>query len=136
MANKKIRGITIEIGGNTINLEKSLKNVDSVSYKLNSELTQINRQLKFDPSSAVLLSQKQKVLAESIENSRQKLKQLEDVQQDIERAYKKGDIDDGQYRAYQREVEQTKNKLKDYLMIGFQIQDKFLISKRKHLKKI
>ena len=114
MANKKIRGITIEIGGNTINLEKSLKNVDSVSYKLNSELTQINRQLKFDPSSAVLLSQKQKVLAESIENSRRKLKQLEDVQQDIERAYKKGDIDDGQYRAYQREVEQTKNKLKDY----------------------
>lgn len=114
MANKKIRGITIEIGGNTINLEKSLKNVDSVSYKLNSELTQINRQLKFDPSSAVLLSQKQKVLAESIDNSRQKLKQLEDVQQDIERAYKKGDIDDGQYRAYQREVEMTMSQLKEY----------------------
>lgn len=114
MANKRIKGITIQIGGDTVNLAKSLKDVTKTSVNLNSELHQINRQLKLDPSSSVLLAQKQKVLAESIENSKEKLKKLEAVQQDIERAYKKGEIDDGQYRAYQREIEETKSKLESY----------------------
>lgn len=111
---KKIKGITIEIGGNTINLQKSIDQSEKASASLNSELREINKQLRFDPSSTILLSQKQDVLKGSIEAAKDKLKELETVQQDIERAYKKGDIDDGQYRAYQREVEQTKDKLKLY----------------------
>lgn len=111
---KTIKGITIEIGGNTLNLGKALKNVEKTSKELNYELVSINRQLKFNPSSAVLLTQKQEVLKESIAASKEKLKELEAVQQDIERAYKDGEIDDGQYRAYQREVEHTKNKLENY----------------------
>ncbi|MBQ7505309.1 MAG: hypothetical protein IJT79_08350 [Ruminococcus sp.] len=113
MANK-IKGITIKIGGDTIDLDKALKGVNKESVSLNSELNQINRQLKFDPSSAVLLSQKQEVLKENIEAAKNKLKELENVQQDIERQYEKGEIDDGQYRAYQREVEQAKDKIKSY----------------------
>lgn len=112
--NKTVKGITIEIGGNTVNLGKALKNVDKTSKELNNELLSINRQLKFNPSSAVLLTQKQEVLKESIAASKDKLKELEAVQQDIERAYKNGEIDNGQYRAYQREVEQTKNNLENY----------------------
>ncbi|MEE3428578.1 MAG: phage tail tape measure protein [Ruminococcus sp.] len=111
---KTIKGITIEIGGNTVNLGKSLKNVDKISRDLNTELSQINRQLKFNPSSSVLLAQKQEVLKDSISAAKDKLKELEAVQQDIERAYKNGEIDDGQYRAYQREIEQTQNKLEGY----------------------
>lgn len=113
MANN-IKGITITIGGNTVNLQKALKDVNKSTMSLQSELTQINRQLRFDPSSAELLSQKQKVLTESVEASKRKLRELENVQQDIERQYKNGEIDDGQYRAFQREVVQTKSKIKDY----------------------
>lgn len=111
---KKISGIKIKIGGDTVALNNALKSVNDKSVKLNSELNLINRQLKFNPSSTVLLSQKQQVLKENIENSKNKLKQLEDVQQDIERQYKTGEIDDGQYRAFQRELEQTKSKLNSY----------------------
>lgn len=113
MANR-IKGITVAIGGDTIGLQKSLKDVNKVTASLQSELNQVNYQLKFDPSSTVLLSQKQDVLKEAIEASKEKLKQLEDVQEDIERQYKNGKIDNGQYRAYQREVEQTKDKIKSY----------------------
>lgn len=113
MANK-IKGITVKIGGDTIDLNRALKDVNKNSASLNSELNQINRQLKFDPSSAVLLSQKQDVLRDSISAAKDKLKELEAVQDDIERQYKNGDIDDGKYRAFQREVEQTKSKLNSY----------------------
>ena len=111
---KTIKGITIKIGGDTVNLGKALDKVEKESRAINSELYTINRQLKFNPSSTVLLSQKQEVLEKNISNSKEKLKELEAVQQDIERAYKNGEIDDGQYRAYQREVEQTKHKLEGY----------------------
>ncbi len=111
---KTIKGITIEIGGNTVNLGKALKNADKVSKDLNIELNNINRSLKFNPNSTVLLAQKQEVLKASIEASREKLKELDAVQQDIERAYKNGEIDDGQYRAFQREVETTENRLEGY----------------------
>ena len=113
MANK-IKGITVKIGGDTIDLNRALKDVNKNSASLNSELNQINRQLKFDPSSAVLLSQKQDVLRDSISAAKDKLKELEAVQDDIERQYKNGEIDNGKYRAYQREVEQTKSKLNSY----------------------
>ncbi|MGN0488037.1 MAG: phage tail tape measure protein [Ruminococcus sp.] len=111
---KKITGITVKIGGDTIDLQKGLKDINKQSGELQSELNQINRQLKFDPSSTVLLAQKQDVLKSSIEASKEKLKQLEDVQEDVKRQYKNGEIDDGQYRAYQREVEKTKDKIKSY----------------------
>ena len=113
MANK-IKGIDVKIGGDTIDLNRALKDVNKNSASLNSELNQINRQLKFDPSSAVLLSQKQDVLRDSISAAKDKLKKLEAVQDDIERQYKNGEIDNGKYRAYQREVEQTKSKLNSY----------------------
>ena len=113
MANK-IKSISVKIGGDTIDLNRALKDVNKNSAYLNSELNQINRQLKFDPSSAVLLSQKQDVLRDSISAAKDKLKELETVQDDIERQYKNGEIDNGKYRAYQREVEQTKSKLNSY----------------------
>lgn len=109
-----IKGINIKIGGDTVNLQTALKDTTKISMSLQSELTQINRQLKFDPSSAELLTQKEKVLKESIEATKDKLKELERYEQDIERNFKNGDIDNGQYRAFKREVEQTKSKLGDY----------------------
>lgn len=69
-----IKGITVKIAGDTIDLQKSLKAVQSSSASLQSELSAVNRQLKFDPENTVLLAQKQEVLKEQIENSKSALK--------------------------------------------------------------
>ena len=112
MANN-IKGITIEIGGDTSKLDSALKGIDSKSRSLSQELKQINNQLKFDPHNAVLLQQKFDVLSDQVEKTREKLKTLEEAQEQVERQFQNGEIDEGQYRAFQREIEKTKSQL-DY----------------------
>lgn len=109
-----IKGITVKIAGDTIDLQKSLKAVQSSSASLQSELSAVNRQLKFDPENTVLLTQKQEVLKEQIENSKSALKKLLDVQDQVEEQAKNGEISTEQYRAYQREVEKAKSKLETF----------------------
>lgn len=109
-----IKGITVKIAGDTMDLQKSLKAVQSSSVSLQKELTTINKQLKFDPENTVLLAQKQEVLKEQIENSKSALKKLLDVQDQVEEQAKNGEISTEQYRAYQREVEKAKSKLETF----------------------
>lgn len=109
-----IKGITVKIAGDTIDLQKSLKAVQSSSSSLQRELTAINKQLKFDPENTVLLAQKQEVLKEQIENSKSALIKLLDVQDQVEEQAKNGEISTEQYRAYQREVEKAKSKLETF----------------------
>ena len=109
-----IKGITVKIAGDTMDLQKSLKAVQSSSASLQRELTAINNQLKFDPENTVLLAQKQEVLKEQIENSKSALKKLLDVQDQVEEQAKNGEISTEQYRAYQREVEKAKSKLETF----------------------
>lgn len=109
-----IKGITVKIAGDTIDLQKSLKAVQSSSSSLQSELSAINRQLKFDPDNIVLLAQKQEVLQEQIAKSESALSQLLDVQDQVEEQAKNGEISTEQYRAYQREVEKAKSKLETF----------------------
>lgn len=114
MANKSIKGITIELGGNTTGLQKALKTVDSTSVKLNSELKEVNKLLKFDPSNTELVAQKQKLLTDSIENTSTKLDQLKSAQSQVEQQFKSGNIGEEQYRAFAREVAQTEQSLNSY----------------------
>ena len=109
-----IKGITVKIAGDTIDLQKSLKAVQSSSASLQRELTAINKQLKFDPENTVLLTQKQEVLKEQIDKSRSALDQLLNVQDQVEEQAKNGEISTEQYRAYQREVEKAKSKLETF----------------------
>ena len=109
-----IKGITVKIAGDTMDLQKSLKAVQSSSSSLQRELTAINKQLKFDPENTVLLAQKQEVLKGQIENSKSALKKLLDVQDQVEEQAKNGEISTEQYRAYQREVEKAKSKLETF----------------------
>lgn len=109
-----IKGITVKIAGDTMDLQKSLKAVQSSSASLQRELTAINKQLKFDPENTVLLAQKQEVLKEQIDKSQSALSQLLDVQDQVEEQAKNGEISTEQYRAYQREVEKTKSKLETF----------------------
>ena len=114
MAGKNIKGITIEIDGNATGLDKALKGVNNTSVKLNTELGQVNKLLKFDPSNVTGLSQKQELLTKSIENTSDKLNQLKSAQSQVEAQYKSGNIGEEQYRAFQREIATTEQSLKGY----------------------
>lgn len=106
-----IKGITVQIGGDTVNLNKALKGVDTTSKNLQRELNLVNKELKFNPDNAVLLAQKQEILTDKINATREKLQKLNEVQEQVERQAKSGDLGADEYRAYQREVESTKSKL-------------------------
>jgi len=106
-----IKGITIEIGGNTGPLQDALKDVNKTSRDLQSELKAVNYQLKFEPTSTVLLAQKQKLLAESVTITSGKLGTLKDAENQAQDQFKKGKISEEQYRALQREVIKTESHL-------------------------
>lgn len=114
MANKNIKGITIEIDGNTSGLDKALKSVNNSSVKLNSELKDVNKLLKFDPSNATGLAQKQELLTKAISNTSDKLNQLKSAQSQVEAQFKSGNIGEEQYRAFQREIATTEQSLNGY----------------------
>ena len=70
MAKSVLKGITIEIGGNTTNLTKSIDDVNKKSRSLQSELKEVNKLLKLDPKNTELVAQKQKLLAESVNQTK------------------------------------------------------------------
>ena len=111
MATNKIKGIVIEIGGDTTKLSKALDSVNKVSRDLQSELKQVERMLKFDPSNVELLTQKQEILTEQIANTSDKLKTLKDAQAQVQAQFERGEIGADQYRAFQRELLSTEDRL-------------------------
>jgi phage-related minor tail protein len=112
--NKKIAGITVEIGGDTTKLGKALTDVDKKSRDLKSELKEVDKALKLDPKNTELLTQKQQILADAIQNSKKKLDTLKNAQDQVTAQYQRGEIDDGQYRAFKREIESAKEELGYY----------------------
>ncbi|MBR0599051.1 hypothetical protein [Sinanaerobacter chloroacetimidivorans] len=111
-ATKGIKGITINIGGNTSPLQKALQEVNTKTKDLSSELKQVDRLLKLDPKNTELLAQKQKLLADSVQASKDKLSQLKDAQKQVEQQFKDGKIGEEQFRAFQREVQSAEQNLK------------------------
>lgn len=111
MANK-IAGLTIEIGGETSGLNKALADVNKKSKDLQSELREVDRLLKLDPKNTELITQKQKLLAESVENTKSKIDTLKESEKQAQEQFKQGKIGEEQYRALQREVIKTEEELK------------------------
>lgn len=111
---ENIKGIKIEIDGDTQPLQKALKNVNKDATDATQELRQIDKALKFDTGNVTLLTQKQEVLQKQVSNTKEKLETLRQAQSQVEQQFKSGNIGADQYRAFQREVETTKNVLKGY----------------------
>ena len=109
-----IKGIKIEIDGDTQPLQKALKNVNKAATDASQELKQIDKALKFDTGNVTLLTQKQEVLQKQVSTTKEKLETLRQAQSQVEQQFKNGDIGADQYRAFQREVEVTQNVLKGY----------------------
>ena len=112
-----IKGIIVEIGGDTSGLQKALSKVNSATSSLSKELTGINRLLKLDPKNTELLSQKQAVLSENIETTKNKLAQLQDIQeQALQKGIDKNKEQQENWRALQRTIDSTKIKLNKLLL--------------------
>ena len=109
-----IKGIKIEIDGDTQPLQKALKNVNKAATDASQELRQIDKALKFDTGNVTLLTQKQEVLQKQVSTTKEKLETLRQAQSQVEQQFKNGDIGADKYRAFQREVEVTQNVLKGY----------------------
>lgn len=110
----RIKGITVEIGGDTTGLDKALRGVNSSITKTQSALNDVNKLLKLDPSNTVLVAQKQQLLSQAVSQTSDKLEALESAQEQVTASFQRGDIGQDKYQAFQREVEETRGKLNQY----------------------
>ena len=110
MANR-IRGITIEIGGDTTKLNTALKKTDSQLKTTRTSLADVNRLLKLDPKNTVLLEQKQKNLASAISGTKTRLSELKRAEEQM-RGKDLTEEQRREYEALQREIVSTETDLK------------------------
>lgn len=111
MASGKIKGITVEIGGDTTKLGQAIADSEKKSRALSGELKDVNRLLKFDSNNIELVAQKQNILTEAIDESRKKLDTLKEAEAQIAKQFELGEIGEDQFRAFQREIIQTESKI-------------------------
>lgn len=103
----RIKGITVEIGGDTTGLEKALKNVNSTIKSTQSELKDVDRLLKLAPSNTELLTQKQKLLKDAISSTSEKLETRKEAQKQAKEQLENGELGQDKYDALQREIIET-----------------------------
>lgn len=110
MADRSIKGITIEIGGNTTKLQTALKDVNKVIRTTNSDLRDINKLLKLDPGNTTLLQQKQEALANAIQATKEKLDKERQALEQLKANNDTGEVTE-QQRALEREIIATEQSL-------------------------
>lgn len=109
----RIQGITVEIGGDTTKLSQALSKVNGDIKNTQAQLKDVNKLLKLDPGNTELLSQKHKLLAQAVEETKNKLDTLKTASEQANAALAKGEISKEQYDALQREIAETEQALKD-----------------------
>ncbi len=112
MANR-IKGITVEIGGDTTKLSKALEGVNKNIKNTQTQLKDVEKLLKLDPTNTELLSQKQKLLADAVTATKEKLETLKTAAEQANTALANGDISQEQYDALQREIIETEQELQN-----------------------
>lgn len=111
MARKNIQGITIEIGGDTTKLQDALKGVESKIRSTQNALRDVNKLLKMDPGNVELLQQKQRLLNETYDATKEKLQTLKDAAADMQGQLERGEISRDQFDALQREIIETEQRM-------------------------
>lgn len=112
MANN-IKGITIEIGGDTTKLQNALRGVNGDLKSTKNELKEVGKGLKLDPKNTELLAQKQQLLTKAVGETKDKLDVLKTAEAQVEQQFKNGEASEEQYRAIKREVIATETELKN-----------------------
>ena len=108
----RIKGITVEIGGDTTGLDKALKSVNSSIRTTQSGLKDVSKLLKLDPTNTELLTQKQKLLKDAIGSTKEKLDALKLAQEQAKAQLESGELGQDKYDALQREIIETEQELK------------------------
>lgn len=108
----RIKGITIEIGGDTSSLSKAIENVNGEIKNTQDQLQDVERLLKMDPGNTRLLEQQQRLLTQAIEDTSRKLEVLRTAETQVQEKFKQGKISQDQYDALTREVVYTETALK------------------------
>lgn len=108
----RIKGITIEIGGDTTALSKALSGVNKEISTTQKQLRDVERLLKLDPGNVTLLEQKQRLLADSVEQTKQKLDSLKSAEKQVQQQFAQGKVSQAQYDALQREIVATEAELR------------------------
>lgn len=111
MASGTIRGITVEIGGDTTKLGKAIEDSEKKSRALQLELKDVQKMLKFDPSNVELLTQKQAILTNNIKETSDKLDVLKEAEAQVIAQFQRGEVAEEQVRALQREIIKTEGVL-------------------------
>lgn len=112
MAASRIKGITVEIGGDTTKLQTALKGVNGEIRNTQSQLRDVEKLLKLDPGNTELLAQKHKLLGQAVEETKEKLSTLKTAAEQANTALSNGEITQEQYDALQREIIETEQDLK------------------------
>ena len=112
MANR-IKGITVEIGGDTTKLQTALKGVNSSIRDTQGQLRDVEKLLKLDPGNTELLAQKHRLLGEAVAGTKEKLETLKTAAEQANTALANGEISQDQYDALQREIIETEQRLKE-----------------------
>ena len=112
MATSRIKGITIEIGGDTTKLQTALKGVNTEIRNTQAQLKDVENLLKLDPGNTELLAQKHRLLGDAVKETKEKLETLKTAAEQAEKALNDGTISKDQYDALQREIIETENELK------------------------
>ena len=111
MANR-IKGITVEIGGDTTGLDKALKGVNSTIKTTQTSLKDVNKLLKLDPANTNLVTQKQKLLKDAVNATKEKLEALKTAQEQAREQLENGTLGQDKYDALQREIIETEEELR------------------------
>ena len=109
----RIKGITVEINGDTTGLSKALQGVNKEIRSTQAQLKDVNKLLKLDPGNTELISQKHRLLQQAVEETKKKLQSLKEAQKQADEALKNGTISQEQYDGLQREIAETTEKLKE-----------------------
>lgn len=108
----RVKGITIEIGGDTTGLSKALSGVNKEINATQKQLRDVERLLKMDPGNVELIAQRGRLLGQAVAETTTKLDALKDAQQQVQAQFERGDIGVEQYEALQREIAATEQSLK------------------------
>lgn len=108
----RIKGITVEIGGDTTKLSKALESVNKQIKNTQSQLKDVEKLLKLDPGNTELLAQKHKLLGDAVAQTKEKLETLKTAAEQANDALARGEISQEQYDALQREIIETEQDLK------------------------
>ena len=109
----RIKGITVQIGGDTTGLSKALSGVNKQIKSTQSQLKDVEKLLKLDPTNTKLLEQKQRLLSGAVEETKTKLDSLKDAEKQVQQQFKDGIIDQSQMDAFNSEMVEAQQAFAD-----------------------